>query len=63
MQDDLAVLNKQAIAAAKTYMGGFAWPTVILTLFVVVAVVSNFWLFAIGVMPLWAAILIYGALT
>ncbi|MDX1498157.1 MAG: fatty acid desaturase, partial [Salinisphaeraceae bacterium] len=51
------------IAAAKTYMGGFAWPTVMLTLFVVVSVVANFWLFAIGVMPLWAAILIYGALT
>lgn len=63
MQQDLGVLNKQAIAAAKGHMGELAWPTVILTFFVVMAVVGNFALFIAGVMPLWAAILIYGVLT
>lgn len=63
MHEDLVVLNKQAIAAAKRHMGGFGWLSVVLTVFVVISVVANFWLFAEGVTPLWAAILIYGALT
>lgn len=60
---DLAALNKQAIMTAKEYTGGLAWPTVLLAAFVLLAFAANLWLFAIGWMPLWAAILIYGALT
>jgi beta-carotene hydroxylase len=60
---DLGALNRQAIATAKEYTGGLAWPTVLLVLFVLGAFVGNLWLFAIGWMPLWAAILVYAALT
>lgn len=60
---DLAALNKQAIMTAKEYTGGVAWPTVLLVVFVLAAFAGNLWLFAIGWMPLWAAIVIYGALT
>lgn len=60
---DLAALNKQAIMTAKEYTGGVAWPTVLLVVFVLAAFAGNLWLFAIGWMPLWTAIAIYGALT
>lgn len=60
---DLGALNKQAILTAKAYTGGLAWPTVLLVVFVLGAFVGNLWLFAIGWMPLWAAIGIYAALT
>jgi len=63
MTTDLQALNKQAITAARTYMGEFAWPTVLLTLLVVSAVIGNLALFIAGLMPLWAALLIYAALT
>lgn len=63
MSQDLSTLNKQAIAASKTYTGELAWPTVLLTFTVVAAVAANFGLFIVGIMPLWAAILIYGGLT
>lgn len=63
MQQDLSVLNKQAITAAKAHMGELAWPTVMLTFLVVAAVMINFALFIVGIMPLWAAIVIYGGLT
>ena len=60
---DLSVLNRQAIATAKEYTGGLAWPTILLVVFVLSAFAANLWLFAIGWMPLWAAILGYAALT
>ncbi len=63
MQQDLSVLNKQAIAAAKVHMGAVAWPTVMLTVFVVIAIIGNFALFIAGTTPLWAATIIYGVLT
>lgn len=63
MQPDLSALNKQAIVTSKEYTGELAWPTVALVAFVLSAVVANFWLFATGVLPLAAAILVYAALT
>lgn len=63
MQEDLVALNKQAIATAREYTGDLAWPTVVLVAFVLVAFVGNLALFAAGVLPLWASILIYAALT
>lgn len=63
MQQDLGVLNKQAIAIAREYTGATAWPTVLLTATVLLAFIANLALFAAGVVPLWAAIPIYAALT
>ena len=63
MQYDLADLNKQAIATAREFTGAFAWPTVLLVLFVVSAFAANLALFVAGVVPVWAATLIYAALT
>ncbi len=63
MQQDLVSLNRQAIATAREYTGELAWPTVALALGVIVAFVANLWLFAAGLMPLWAAILAYAVLT
>lgn len=63
MAQDLSVLNKQAIAAAQQYMGKVCWLTVGLTAFVVIAYVLHLVLFAAGLVPLWAAILIMAALT
>jgi beta-carotene hydroxylase len=63
MHHDLPALNKQAIAAAKAHMGHIAWPTIALTALVVSLFVANLWLFATGVMPLWASIILYAALT
>lgn len=63
MEQDLNALNKQAIAISKKYTGALAWPTVALVALVLVGFVTNLWLFVAGVTPLWAATLIYAALT
>lgn len=63
MSHDLAALNQQAIATARTYTGEFAWPTVALVLLVITAFIANLVLFATGVMPFWAATLSYAVLT
>ncbi|WP_404366866.1 hypothetical protein [Marinobacter sp.] len=49
MSQDLTLLNRQAIAAAKNHMGEVAWPTVILVAAVLAGFVGNLWLFAVGV--------------
>jgi beta-carotene hydroxylase len=63
MEQDLAELNKQAIAAAKKYMGGFAGGTVLLSIAVVAVFVLNLGLFLSGSIPLWAAFLVYAVAT
>lgn len=63
MEQDLAAQNKQAIAAAKQYMGHFAPLTVVLVVAVLVVFVGNIWLATLGLVPLWAAFLIYAAAT
>ena len=60
---DPATLNKQAIACAKHYMGKTAWPTIALTLAVVVAFVATLLLFANGSLPALPAFLLVAALT
>lgn len=63
MTEDLTTLNKQAIAAAKKHMGEVAWPTVALTFATVGAFALTLALFAAGLLPVWAATLLIGALT
>lgn len=63
MSQDLAVLNKQAIAAAKEHMGHVAWFTVALVLVVVSGFVLNLALFAAGVYSWWVALPILAVLT
>ena len=63
MSDTLADLNKQAIAAARQYTGGIAWPTVALVAFTLAGVVTTLGLYAAGGLPAWAATLLIGALT
>lgn len=63
MQEDLSVLNKQAIDTAKQYMGEVAWLTVALVVLVLTGFIANLWLFSAGLLPFWAALLIYAALT
>ena len=63
MSQSLTELNKQAISAAKAHMGQPAWPTVVLAVAVVVGFVVNLWLFALGVLPAWVAMVILAALT
>ncbi len=63
MQPDLAALNKDAIAAAKQHMGAVAWPTIVMVAVVLAAFAANLWLFSAGILPLWAATLIFAALT
>ncbi|MEQ9546975.1 MAG: fatty acid desaturase [Marinobacter sp.] len=63
MSQDLAVLNKQAIASAKRYMGHVSWPTVVLVAAVVAGFVLNLVLFALGVISAWVALPVLGALT
>ncbi|KAF0810881.1 fatty acid desaturase [Alcanivorax sp. S71-1-4] len=58
-----AALNKQAIACAKHYMGKTAWPTVALTLGVVVTFVATLGLFTGAALPAWAAYLSVAVLT
>ena len=63
MTDDLATLNKQAIAAAQKHMGAVCWPTVGLVAGVLLGVVANLGLFVAGVLPGWMATLILAGLT
>ncbi|WP_242634333.1 fatty acid desaturase family protein [Marinobacter salicampi] len=63
MSQDLAVLNKQAISAAKNHMGDVAWPTVMLVAVVLTGFVTNLWLFASGALSVWLALPVLGALT
>lgn len=63
MSTDLAAQNKQAITAAQQHMGQFAWLTAVLVVFVLGAVATNLYLFAAGILPVWAATLILGGLT
>lgn len=63
MTNDLSALNKQAIEAAKHHMGDFAWPTVLLTVLVVLAFIANLVLFVQGVIPLPVAFALYAMLT
>jgi beta-carotene hydroxylase len=63
MHHDLPALNKEAIATAREFAGAFAWPTVALVVVVLTGFVANLALFAAGYTPLWAAALIYAALT
>lgn len=63
MSEDLTALNKQAISAAKSYMGQVAWLTVVLTILVVSAFIAHLVLFAQGLVPAWAAVFIVGVLT
>jgi beta-carotene hydroxylase len=63
MSQDLAELDKQAIAAAKQHIGSLAWPTVVLVVLVMAAFATNLALFAAGLMSPWLATLILGGLT
>lgn len=63
MEQDLAALNKQAIATAKKYMGGFAGGTVLLSIVVVAVFVLNLGLLLSGSIPLWATFLVYAVAT
>lgn len=63
MQQDLEVLNRQAIATAREYTGAIAWPTVALVALVLAGVIADFWLFATGALTLAAALPIYAVLT
>ena len=63
MSEELTQLNKQAIAAARNYMGEFAWPTVLLVAVVVTGFIGNLVLYVQGLLPLWLAILVYAVLT
>ncbi|CAA0093983.1 Uncharacterised protein [Halioglobus japonicus] len=63
MVEDLQSLNKDAITAAKRYMGGVAWFTVGFTFCVVVAYAGNLALFALGVIPVWLATTMMAVLT
>lgn len=63
MPNDLAILNKQAIAAAQNHMGSIAWPTVALTAFVLSAFITHLVLYAQGLVPTWAAIVIMASLS
>lgn len=63
MSQDLAVLNKQAISAAKQYMGKVAWLTVAMVVVVVGGFALNLALFAAGVYPWPVALVILAVLT
>lgn len=63
MSQDLATLDRQAIAAAKQHIGRVAWPTVALVVLIAVAFVINLALFAVGLISPWVATPILAALT
>lgn len=63
MSDELKILNKHAIAAAKVHMGAVAWPTVFFTIATVVAYVSTLMAFASGHLSVWSATLLIAVLT
>ena len=56
MSADLAKLNKQAIAVARTHIGHVAWPTVVMVVVVLTGFLTNLALFAVGVLPAWVAL-------
>jgi len=63
MSADLAKLNKQAIAVAKQHMGLVCMPTVLLVAFVLIGFTINLTLFAMGLLPIWAAIILLAIFT
>lgn len=63
MSQDLQVLNRQAVAAAKQYMGQVSWLTVGLVMVVLAGFMTNLALFASGILNPWVATLILAALT
>lgn len=63
MSQDLAALDKQAIAAAKQHIGMVAWPTVALAGLVVIAFAINLALFAYGLVSPWIATPVLAGLT
>jgi fatty acid desaturase len=63
MTQDLNALNREALTAAKQYMGQVSWPTIGLTLFVLLAYCANLALFASGALNPWLATAIMAALT
>jgi beta-carotene hydroxylase len=63
MSDDLATLNKLAIAAAKQHMGHTSWLTVAFTFSVAALFVINLILFANGAISAWLATLLMAILT
>lgn len=63
MDLDRAALNKQAIHSAKHYMGHMAWPTMLLTLCVVIAFWGTLALFANGLLSPWLAFFACAVLT
>lgn len=63
MQQDLIVLNRQAIDVARAYTGRIAWPTVAMVVGVLAVFIGNLWAFAAGLLPLWAAVLVYAVMT
>jgi len=52
---DLAELNNQATTAAFQHMTSVAWPTVLLTITLVLAYITNLALYATGQLPIWIA--------
>lgn len=63
MEQDLTILNKQAIAAAQKRMGKVAWLTVALVATVMVLFASTLWLAYHALLPLWALALLFAATT
>jgi beta-carotene hydroxylase len=63
VSQDLATLNKQAIAAAKQHIGEVAWPTVLLVALILMAFAINLALFAADLTSAWFATPMLGALT
>lgn len=63
MPNELAALNKQAIAAAHKHMGKVAWLTVALTALVLTAFIVHLVLYAQGLVPGWVAVFIVAALS
>lgn len=63
MSQDLNALNREAITAAKRYMGDVCWPTVGLVIVVLLGFVANLALFVTGVISPWLATLVLAALT
>jgi beta-carotene hydroxylase len=61
MEYDLAALNRQAILAAKPYMGSFAWGTVALAAAMLMAYPATLWLTFTGALPLWAGFAVIAA--
>lgn len=63
VSSELKQLNIEATVCAKQYMARFAWPTVLLVLFVVSSFMLNLSLFQHGILPSWLALLNLSILT